>query len=267
MSEDKYSVIMTAFEGNWEKLEKAVPDIFGRKGLDVHTVVHPDGLPSEVVAEVPRDKAERIASKLREYKAEVEITPTAEVAGVEHRAGDLWYSCVGEHFSFTEIENMVVTADPLGAKRHLDLVHRSYGEVSRCGFEDFFNHIHIAPLMTGMSPREAVRNGNVIAEHLKHDLSTCFPGRRFVIYLDPGEQVSFCQADDAPTEQSSVHRSQERAWCQHCMEMQTYIKRTGPDAEFPEADWGDCAVCGNEVLVAAPEALILVEPDETDTDH
>ncbi|GEM_PF-6230656 len=43
--------------------------------------------------------------------------------------------------------------------------------------------------------------------------------------------------------------------------MQPYHKRTEPDPEFPEADWGDCAMCGNEVLVAAPEALIPVGPE------
>lgn len=262
MSEDKYSVIMTAFEGNWEKLDKAVPDIFGRAGLVTWAVAHPDELPSELTADVTRDEAERMAAKLEDFGAKVHVLPTAEVEGVQNRAGDLWYSKVTEHFAFTEIEEMIVTTSPMEAKRHLALIRQHSQQFNLCGFEDDFNHMHIAPFATGMSPRAAVREGNVIAGRLKHGLSVSYPNRRFIIYLDPGERITFCQAaDDAPKEGKTLDRNPAKAWCQYCETMQSYRKRTEPDAEFPEADWGDCAVCGNEVLVAAPEALILVGPE------
>jgi hypothetical protein len=76
--------------------------------------------------------------------------------------------------------------------------------------------------------------------------------------------VSFWQrGEGAPESGRLQHEPQhgDRVWCEHCHHQQPYRPRFEPDPEFPYATWGDCAVCGREVLVWSDEVLTPVGPD------
>lgn len=265
MSEDKYSVIITAFEGDWGKLQEAVGDIFGREGLDVFSLVLGLEMPSEVAANLPEEEARRISTRLEPVGAKTKLVLTSKVTDVKHRCAEVWSTYEGEHFVFTEIDGMTFSLGALNAKECLDHLRGAHGKSASWTYERSNNHYHvdIGPVHYGLS-RETIREGNKIVAWLKKDLETCYPNTRFVIAHDLGTIVSYYHAtEDAPKETIPADdRSPEKAWCPHCEKTQPHNKRTEPDTEFPEADWGDCAECGNEVLVAAPEVLILIGPEQ-----
>lgn len=260
MSENKYSVIITAFNGKWTNLHEAVSMIFGRGGLDISTIIiRHGGMPSELVANKPLEEAERIAKELEPLGATVKIMPSSEVHGVVHRAEELWSTRSGESFRFSEVDGMITTLPLLNAKENLEHMRTGKDTQEDWRSESFMNHTHIGLCETS---REAIREGLDFVKRLKHDLETVYPEKRFVIVNTWDDTVTFYQASDgAPTGSTEPEdRNPEQVWCKQCEKMRPYRKRTDPDPEFPEADWGDCDVCGGEVLVYAPESYTIVEP-------
>ncbi len=216
MSKDKYSVIMTTFEGDWRKLEEAVPEIFGRDGLDVFTLVVMKEMPSEVADDLSRDDASRILLALEAVGAKTQITLTWNVTGVMHRADELWAARKGEHFVFTEIDGMIFSLGACNARQNLEHIRPTHGERSSWTYERSLNHYHvdIGPVRFGLS-RETIREGNKVVSLLKKDLETCYPDRRFIIAHDLGSIVSYYQpTEGAPTETIPVEdRDPEKAFC------------------------------------------------------
>jgi hypothetical protein len=264
MSDGKYSVIMTAFDGNWIVLATSAPRELGYAGGSLGTLVLRDELPSEVAAFLTADEARRISTALEALGTKIEVVETANVADVKHRAYELFPTQEGKCFSFTEIEGMIFTLSPLNAWDLLQHLRESDAKLQNWVCEYQINHEHVGFSGLDGTERELIRQGNDLVEQLKQDVRLIYPDRNFVICHDyKGSIIAFYQAsEDAPKETRWLReRNPEKTWCPQCSRPQPYYKRTDPDAEFPEADWGDCAVCGNEVLVAAPEVLILVGPE------
>lgn len=183
------------------------------------------------------------------------MVETADVANVKYRAYELFVTHKGTRFSFTEVDGMIFTLTPLNARDALKHLRESEVERERWEYEYLINHEHVGFPDVDGTLRELIRQGNDLAEQLGQDLRAIYPDKSFVISHDyEGSIISLYQATEgAPKEALPAEDTNpEEAWCSHCGKRQPYVKRTEPDAEFPEADWGDCAVCGNEVLVARP---------------
>ena len=79
-----------------------------------------------------------------------------------------------------------------------------------------------------------------------------------------GHSVSFYQrTQGAPTQNAAApsrESPEEKVWCVQCDYQQPYRLRAETDTEFPEVEWGNCLVCGSEVLVASREVLRVIGP-------
>lgn len=263
MSDDKYSVIMTAFDGDWTDLARAAPSELGYGGGSLSALVVRDGLPAEVAAFLPKDEAHLISTALEALGATTEVVDTASVADVKYRAYEFFTTHEGKRFSFTETDGMIFTLTPISARHTMKHLRESDADLENWELEYHINHEHVFGGLDD-TQRELIRQGYDLVEQLRQDLRAIYPEKMFVISHDlKGNIVSVYQAvEDAPKETMPPEDpNPEKIWCTHCGKMQPYQKRMEPDAEFPDADWGDCAVCGNEVLVTAPEVLILVGPE------
>jgi len=111
--------------------------------------------------------------------------------------------------------------------------------------EGVINHEHLAAQTNREDLRGSVREAEVLAAALRR----AFPERRFVIVNRlGGEVLSFYQAiPGAPTvDPEPVEPQPERAHCPTCDRRQAFQLHPQPDPEFPELEWADCAVCGQE---------------------
>jgi hypothetical protein len=119
-------------------------------------------------------------------------------------------------------------------------------------------HVDVDPAIA----RQGARDEREYARQLGEALRRTFPDRAFVISHLASYAVSFWEWEpDGPQESIPPNGPlYPKVWCTHCHRQQTYTPRTEPDDEFPLAEWGDCTVCGGEVLIRAGEELSFVGP-------
>ncbi len=275
MSENLWSLVLAEFTGKWDAFRKAAPQIFGRKGLDVFgLVLGRETLPAELMESLAYDRATQIAAACADLGAHVTLVPTAQVgtAGggtfVRYRAHEVWATHVTDNFEFTELEALILAAPALNARRNLAVLRRSRPEFADWQIERGLNHVHADASLTHLAPRARVREEEKLARLYEHDLRTLYPDTCFVLAHIVGASVSFYQRSDGtpPTQNGAAPRElaheehNEKVWCVNCHYQQPYRLRAEADPEFPGADWGECLVCGREVLVASREMLRLIGP-------
>lgn len=264
---EQWSLVMTEFQGQatqWQQLDEAVPRIFGRRGLDVFTLVcGRDVLPAELMASLSHQRALQTALNLESLGVKVEVVPTSQVKSVRHRAAEVWATHITDEFTFTEIDGMVFAAPALNARRNVAVLRRNHQDNWRdWQYERGMNHIHADASRIELPPRERVRAEVKLAGQYENVLRMVYPDKHFVLSHIVGDSVTFYQASpEAPTADiAPENKGWEKIWCEHCHQQQPYSLRVEPDAEFPAAHWGDCLVCGSEVLVASGEILRLITP-------
>jgi len=153
---------------------------------------------------------------------------------------------------------LVVSLDYV--QQHVAKIKASGKSYVRWQYERGANYVHAQ--MSALD-REHVRQELEIVADFKSALRQTYPDRSFVICHIPCYAVSFYQtAEGAPTEGILPVRGEERGkdqvWCQTCECKQPYHPLPSPDAEFPQAEWGVCEVCGNDVITFLSEVLTLL---------
>ncbi len=269
MSEEAagWSVVMTGFAGRWTDLADAVPRIFGREGLSVFslTLGKDQYLPAEVAAGLPEAEARRIVADLAELGASAECTETRLVADVRHRAHEVWPTRMAGGWEFTEIEGMVLTEEPVSARRNLTQLSERPGFQAGWRYERGANHTHGD---MGASARRNVESEVAILQSLEPALREAYQDRRFVVSHMPCGGVTFWQA--VPGWEDALHGGVRltseprngRVWCQPCQCTQTYIEVPQRHDELPGTEWGVCSECGTDVLVRARELTHVIGPEE-----
>ena len=260
-----YSLVMTAFIGRYGRFEAAAEKAFGRSGMATFTLAfdrEQRHLPAEIADGLTRGEAEGIAQALQEAGAQVYVVPTAKVDGVKHRAVEVWPAKEARGFHFTEVDGMILTLLPLNARDNVRWSQERNPEAAPWQRERGINHQHPSHEWS----REALRTAREFGDELVAALREAYPDRGFVLdYLC--EQVSFYQrGDDAPEEnEPSEEPLPETAYCDICKQQHPYRLRMEPDPEFPLADWGECVVCGAEILLRTWEVRVVVGPEQRET--
>jgi hypothetical protein len=263
MGEEGYSIVMTGFEGRLRDLWEASDAIFGPPGLDALGLVHgyhgKSYLPAELLAGLARERAEELARQLVALGARVEVSPSGEVVDVECRPSDIWPDKIVGRHCFTEIDGMVFDGSPLHVRANLSLSRKMGEKIVPWKYEWGENHFHV---LGSRRDRETVRQGVACVGELAGALHEAYPSREFVISHLYGGIVSFYQAaDDAPGEGVTFTSDAKlRGLCVPCQKTTDRLPLPQPDPEFPEAEWGRCSVCGNDVIIREPDVRILVSP-------
>lgn len=261
MDENYWSLVLTDFDGNWREFETAVPRLFGRDGLDVYTLVlGRNTLPSEILSGLSHDLALQMVYTLSSIGAQVKVVRTTEVCDVQYRADDVWATHSTGLFTFSEVEDMIFAAGALNARRNLNVLRNNSRMTAAWQYERTMNYTHVDISWTELAPRERVREEVKLMEQYARTLQTLYPNKLFILSHILGHSVSFYQfRHDAPANDIPPQFSgQEKVWCVACHRQQPYLQRLNPDPEFPKALWGDCLVCGNEVLVDTWEVLYTI---------
>jgi len=261
---EQWSLVMTASpvpRSQWARLEEALPSLFGRRGLDVFTLCFSrDALPAELADGLPRRRALQIADDLEAMGVRVEVIPTDQAGHVRYRAAEVWASHVTERFTFKEVDGMIFAAPAVNARRNLAVLRSVHPDWRSWQFERGANHGHADASRTELSARERVRAEAGLGRQYEEALRAVYPQTRFILSHLQGDSVTFYQAHAAVPSEGSISKGVlwEKVWCERCHHQQPYRLRDAPDAEFPQALWGDCLVCGGEVLVSGGEVLRII---------
>lgn len=259
---DQWSLVLTAFTGDFWAFHEAAPTAFGRPGLDTFSLAlsrEEDGhRPAEIAANLPQLEALRIAEVLERTGAKVEVIPTDQVAGVRHRSQEVWASRCANGFSFSEVEDTISTKGLLNAQAFCRRQMEVHPEQPRWERERGLNHNHVGNISE--PPREGQRLARHHWRELATALQTAYPEHAFVVEHWIGQGCSFYHAGDGAPEADTppdgpIH---PKAWCSTCHHQEPYHLRPTPDAEFPMAEWGDCSVCGEEVIVRGGKVRTVV---------
>jgi hypothetical protein len=199
-AEDKWSVVMTWYQGEFWDFFEAAREVFGRDGFDASgPAVFPDSfLPAELAAGLERASAEAIAEGLRQSGATVAVVRESEQPELRHRASDFWcMRCVGD-LCFAEIEGLITSLNPTNVR---DILSRGFAEGSeRWQRESFFNHFHVG---FGDRPlEEEIAEGQEMVDALKTGLEQAYPDREFTISHCLGNEVSFWQTTPGSPKQA-----------------------------------------------------------------
>jgi hypothetical protein len=263
VEENEWSIVLAGFHGNWRDFQNAAPRLLDRHGLDVFTLVlGRDTMPAEILAGLSHDSALQIGDALIDVGARIQVVPTREVSDVRYHAEDVWATHTTDHFHFSEVEGMIFAAGPLNARRNINVLRQNPQMTAPWQYERAMNHIHADASMTELMPRERVREEVKLMELYEHNLRTLYPNQCFILSHILGHSISFYQfSSEAPANDIPPRfPGQEKVWCVVCHRQQPHCRRPEPDPEFPKADWGDCSVCGSEVLIDSWEVLHSIGP-------
>ncbi len=165
-------------------------------------------------------------------------------------------------FDFREIEGMVFAVDALDTGHNPDVLRKNIHVLAPWQYERAMNYIYADASWTELTPRERIREEVKLMELYKCALQTVYPQKHFVLSHTPGHGVSFYQfsSDSPSTDIAPQYTRWEKVWCVFCHRQQPFQQNSEPDPEFPNADWGKCTVCGNEVLIDGWEMLLRIGP-------
>ena len=192
------------------------------------------------------------------------ILPAEAAKGFSHEAvTSVANEAAGTHSTdrvdFTEIEDMIFAVSAHVAHANLAILRPKSYTPWQC--ERLINRICVDAGWTELTPKERIREELKLAVRYEQALAQQYPRKRFVLSHLLGHYLSFYQAAaDAPIIDIPPTRRDEKVWCVKCHRQQAYKPRSEPDLEFPKAEWGECVVCGDEVLVASWEVLRLIGP-------
>jgi hypothetical protein len=258
-----WSVIVRAFSGDWKEFRHAAHTLFGRSGLDAWSLLNrADTLPAEIAGELSSDEAWRIVEALIKLGATAEAVESVSIGDVRYRADEVWATRPTDRHDFIEIDGMIFAGYAINVRRNLAVLRRREG-VANWQHERALNHIYADASYTELTPRDRIREEVKLAAIYEDTLTTVYPEKPFVISHRVGDGVTFYQPiGDAPrTDSPPRHRPEKKLWCENCHLQQAFTPRTISDPEFPKAEWGDCDVCGQEVLVAGWQVLKCIVPD------
>jgi len=241
-----YSLIMSAFQGKFRLFQETIEREVQRVGIAAFSLcLRPETLPAEIASGLDAVSAPRIAAVLEEIGATITVVPTREVIGVRTLVDECWPSRSVGHWHFSDVEGLVLTLTPLNARKNVEQMKARRPEVKGWEIEAALNHQH----PTNEYSRRALRSARRMGANLATALEEAYPERSFIVdYWD--EQISFYQqGNGAPEHDEPPPTMQDKTWCEVCRGSRAYRLRLEMDAEFPRADWGECAECGGEVLV------------------
>ncbi len=243
------------FDGLWTCLNPLVSRLRGVQ------------LPAELMNGAAEDEAAQIATALVAAGAECRAMRSCDVPHVRHRPEDLWPHRIVQDDWFTDVSSHILSLPPVAARRGLAELQASNPETPAWAAEAFMNHNH--PCSHGLPPREEMRYTRAWARELADALHLAYPQRAFVVCNHLGENyITFYQQwPDAAIKPGPPHRGAPEwwiptvmAWCTTCEGPHSYRKSGGPEAEFPDVEWGECSECGTEVCIVSPCELLLVGP-------
>ena len=241
---------------------ESAPSIFQREGLDVFslTLGRHKHLPAEIADNLTEADARRIVTKLDILGAVTRVVPMHQVTDVRLRAAEAWADRIARGFHFNEIDGMILAGGALNVRENLELRRQESGFSPGWRYERGNNHHH--PDLSRPA-RERVRQENQMLLELEAALGEAYPAVRFVLSHIPGHSISFWQYCDqcAHLGVSLDGPKYGKVWCQECERNQPYRTIPTLDPDFPQAEWGTCAVCGTDVLVRVWEVLRVIGPD------
>lgn len=196
-NEQKWSIVMTGFSGEWGDLVDATWEAFGREGFDASgPAVFPKVyLPAEIADGLSCDEADKAAKRLETSGATIVVVQSDDLPTVRHYARDYWsQTCIGDD-CFTIIDGLITNLNPTRAREWLyDRLQDSMNWQK----ESFLNHCHVS---TAFTEEDAVQEGIDMAAELESRLRQAYPDRSFTISHWPGEEVTFWQTTpDSPRE-------------------------------------------------------------------
>ena len=263
-----YSLIFHKFEGRFHDLQEAFRIAFGDSGVSFALAFDREAKhrPCELLTNLTQENAERKAAILRESGATIEVLQTTEVSDVKHRADECWpthRASNGE--TFTQWDELIVSGASLSLREQVAQQRTESPTNSLWRFELGYNHEH----PTHSDDRHGLRTAREYGADLASALTECFPDRRFLLDYR-GSDLSFCQFTEehpvgiSPGERRVVDLRVPKSavdvcYCEVCERATGYVLRTEPDAEFPNAQFADCIVCGNEVVLWIDNEIVLVE--------
>lgn len=225
-------------------------------------------LPAEILSGAAEDEAAQIATALVAAGADCRAVRSCNVAQVRHRPEDLWPHRVVQDYRFTDVSSHILSLPPIAARRSLAELQAANPGTPAWAVEAFCNHNHPCP--HGLPPRDEMRCTRALARELADALYLAYPERAFVVCNHLGENylTFYQQWPDAKIEPGPPKRGAPEwwiptamAWCTTCEGPHSYQKSGGPEAEFPDVEWGECSECGTEVCIVSPEELLLVGPN------
>jgi len=161
--------------------------------------------------------------------------------------------------NFTEYDGMILSQSAKTAEINVQKQKEEGFWSSRWAYERVANSVRCASSETD---REYMRKETAIIERFATDLRQAYPNRSFVMMHIPCLVVSFYQAMEDASRQGVLPEKDllpaGLAWCQTCRSNRLYTFLPGPDAEFPQVEWGRCTVCGNDVIIHQWEILTLL---------
>jgi hypothetical protein len=253
------------FSGRYRVLNAAFEQAFGSGlGLFAFSLVFSGEAhcPAEVAADLLEAEACRVAALLERAGATVTVVPTADVeaglVAVKRRHTEVWPTRVSSNGRrFTEFDGLILTLTPLNARENVAILRARDGSRPNWSIEAAVNHQH----PTHDLDRNALRMAREMGADLSEALREQYPEHGFVIdYLE--EQVSFYQRDPGAPEHDEPPAGAvtKEVYCPQCGRSRPYTLRTIPDAEFPNADWADCNVCGGEILLRTGRVRQVIGP-------
>jgi len=257
-SDEKWSVVMTKFGGDIQRYREAEYDLFGRNGLCVMQLLgnKKKRYPFEIADNLTQQQAEEIVARLAALGPSAIAMATANLPEVRHRASEVWADIAVDGRCFSDIDGMVLTGSPVCAREQVANAV-SKGPFKPWHYESFANHDHCA---TRGSDRDKVRYETGCLNRLSAALKLAYPDRRFVVSHIPAYSITFWQDPgeypdiSAPT----MEPRDDKVFCFKCQLRQPFEADECSDLEFPQMEWGRCAVCGDELLVRCWEILRLV---------
>jgi hypothetical protein len=153
---------------------------------------------------------------------------------------------------FIECEGMILTAY---RNSSLEEIQKRVDEIRASGkpfvpwaYERFANHMHAD--MSAPDREHVAQELEMVAE-FESVLRATYPEQSFVISHTPCYAVTYYQAiEGALTETMPLgKREKTTVFCNTCSSSQSYRLLPTPDPIFPDAEWGVCEGCGNDVII------------------
>ena len=179
---------------------------------------------------------------------------------MRYRAADLWCAVIVDGYRFSEVQGTIMGGSPINALNAIKRARDRGVNVKPWEIARVENHLH----SSGANDRQTITSEREHLVHIGKVLHKAFPDRRFVLAQQPSCSITFWQDCGEYPDPDRLWREphEGKAFCQPCQRRQPYIPAETPAPELPQAEWGRCAVCGEDVLVRAKEVLWFVEPEQ-----